>query len=126
MIKTELVIAVEDVEKSSAWYQNLLHCKGAHGGDIFEILTDDTGRHILSLHKWAEHAHPTLSNPKITAGNGLILYFVVNNLDLIWENAKQLNAKIEEEPHLNNNSGRWEFSVRDLDGYFVSVCTDNK
>lgn len=125
MIKTEVIIAVEEVEKSSEWYQRLLNCKSGHGGNAFEILTNEDNEQILSLHKWELHGHPTLSDSKIQAGNGLILYFVVDDLDLVWENAKHLKAKIEEEPHLNTNSGRREFSIRDLDNYFVSITSDN-
>ncbi|KIX22195.1 glyoxalase [Flavobacterium sp. 316] len=124
MIKTEPIIAVKNVHESSEWYQKLLNCKSGHGGDTFEILTNDNNEQILSLHKWSAHEHPTLSNPNIKAGNGLILYFVVDDLNLIWKNAKKLNAKIEEEPHLNINSGRIEFSIRDLDDYFISICAN--
>lgn len=125
MIKPEPILAVADVEKSSQWYQSLLTCKGAHGGNTFEILTNENNEQILSLHKWEVHGHPTLSDPTKETGNGLILYFVVDDLNLIWENAKKLNATIEEELHLNNNSGRMEFSVRDLDNYYISVTSDN-
>lgn len=126
MIKTEPILAVKDVAKSSAWYQKLLHCKSAHGGSTFEILTNENNQQILSLHKWKVHGHLTLPNPKIETGNGLILYFVVDDLNLIWANARKLGAHIEEESHLNNNSGRMEFSIRDLDNYYISVTSDNK
>lgn len=126
MIKTELIIAVKDVKKSSKWYQILLGCNSGHGGDIFEILTNDTGNQVLSLHKWGEHNHPTLHKPKKDNGNGFILYFLVDDLKLIWENALKLNAIIEEKPHLNKNSGRMEFSIRDLDNYYISVTTENE
>lgn len=122
-MRTEPIIAVEDVEKSSNWYQRLLQCKSGHGGPTFEILLNEQGEQILSLHKWGDHDHPTLSNPDITVGNGLILYFVVDDLDLIWKNAESLNAKIEKTPHINPNSGRREFSIRDIDGYYLSICT---
>ena len=121
MIRTEPVIGVDNVEKSSDWYQKLLGCKSHHGGDKFEILADQDDTVILCLHKWELHSHPTLSNPKITVGNGLILYFRVDNLDEIWENAKRLNAVIEEEPNLNQNSGKREFSIRDLDHYYLII-----
>jgi hypothetical protein len=120
MIRTEPIIGVKDVEKSSNWYQKLLGCKSNHGGQYFEILADENGTVILNLHKWEEHGHPTLSNPKL-AGNGLILYFRVDSLDEIWENVKNLNAKIEEEPNLNQNSGKMEFSIRDLDNYYLTI-----
>jgi len=122
MIKTEPIIAVTDVEKSSQWYQQLLGCIGSHGGSFFEILTDHDGAQVLSLHKWGEHEHPTFTHPE-NAGNGLILYFLVDDLNPIWENAKKMNATIEREPALNPNSGRMEFSVRDLDNYYISVCS---
>lgn len=126
MIKAEPIIAVAEVEKSSKWYQQLLNCKSAHGGNVFEILTDESGAQILSLHKWGEHDHRTLTAPGSSTGNGLILYFVVDNIKTIWANALALEAKIEEEPHLNTNSGRMEFSLRDLDGYYVSVTSDQR
>lgn len=121
MIRTETIIGVNNIEKSSNWYQRLLGCKSNHGGDTFEILADQDDTVILCLHKWEEHNHPTLSTPKMVAGNGLILYFRVDNLDEIWENAKRLSAEIEEQPHLNQNSGKEEFSIRDLDNYFITI-----
>ena len=121
MVRTETIIGVDDVEKSSNWYQELLGCKSNHGGEKFEILTNQEDTVILCLHKWAEHDHPTLSNPEITPGNGLILYFRVDNLDLIWENANRLNAVIEAEPNINQNSGMKEFSIRDLDNYYLMI-----
>ena len=83
------------------------------------------GNQILSLHKWAEHQHPTFTKSTANDSNGIIIYFVVEDLDPIWENAQQLNTIIEEEPHLNKNSGRQEFSIRDLDNYYISITSDN-
>lgn len=123
MIMTELVIAVENVKKSSKFYQDLLCCVSKHGGSVFEILTDENDRQILSLHTWGEHEHPTFTHKK-DAGNGLILYFVVTDIKSIWYNAKKMNAKIESEPKLNPNSGRLEFSIRDLDNYYISICSN--
>lgn len=121
MTRTEVIIGVENVSKSSKWYQELFGCKSNHGGDSFEILTDKDGTVILCLHKWGEHQHPTLTNPKIQVGNGLILYIRVDNLKKVWDNAQKLNAVIEEEPSLNQNSGKEEFAIRDLDGYYLLI-----
>ncbi len=121
MIRTETIIAVNDVEKSAEWYQQLLHCKRNHGGSTFEILADQDNTAILCLHKWGEHEHPTMTNPRIQPGNGLILYFRVSNLTGLWENAQRLKAVVEAPPHLNHNSGQEEFSLRDPDGYYVTV-----
>lgn len=88
MTRTETIIGVQDVEKSSRWYQNLLNCESRHGGSLFEILADLDGRVLLYLHKWGEHDHPTLTDPKIRPGNGLILYIRVSDLDKIWKMLK--------------------------------------
>lgn len=121
MLRTEPIIGVKHVPNSSAWYQQLLGCKSKHGGETFEILADEDDTVILCLHKWAAHGHPTLNNPNIHPGNGLILYFRVTDLDTIWQNAQLMQATIESPPHLNENSGQKEFSLRDLDGYYISV-----
>ena len=121
MIKSEPIIGVLDVEKSSEWYQKLFNCNSKHGGDKFEMLTADNGEIFLCLHKWGEHEHPTLSNPKIEPGNGLVLYLKVANLTEIWENAQKLNAKIEESPQVNPNSGKEQFCLRDLDNYYLMI-----
>ncbi len=123
MIRTEPIIAVKDVEKSSSWYQSLFNCKGKHGGPAFEILADQDETVILCLHPWEAHGHPTMTEATPQPGNGLILYFRVNNLEEIWKNARQLKAPIEAPPHINQNSGKEEFSLRDLDGYCLTVSS---
>ena len=126
MIKTEVIIGVKNVPKSAEWYMALLDCKTTHGGNNFEILVDKQGgATILCLHKWGVHEHSTLMSPDVKKGNGLILYFRVTNFNEVWDNARALYAVIEEVPHLNPNSGRQEFSLRDLDGYYVEIANDN-
>ncbi|MDC6350951.1 VOC family protein [Zeaxanthinibacter sp. PT1] len=125
MLRSEPIIAVRDVEASASWYMELLGCNRSHRGPLFEILTDEAGEQLLSLHRWDAHDHPTFKNPEIAPGNGLILYFVVDDLEKTWKNAEELKTKVEARPHLNTNSGRMEFSLRDPDGYFISVCSDN-
>ena len=125
MIRTEVIIGVRNVKKSADWYQSLLDCRTTHGGETFEILVDnDTNTPILCLHRWGAHEHSTLMSPDVKKGNGLILYFRVDDLDKVWNNARDLYAVIEEIPHLNPNSGRQEFSLRDLDGYYVEIAME--
>lgn len=121
MIRNEVIIGVRDVTKSSEWYQTLLNCQSSHGGETFETLTDESDNVILSLHKWGDHDHPTLANPDIQPGNGLILYFRIGDIEQVWQNAQKLNANIENTPHLNVNSGKKEFALRDIDGYYILV-----
>jgi hypothetical protein len=37
------------------------------------------------------------------------------------QRARTLVPRLEEEPHVNPNTGTQEFSLRDPDGYFVTV-----
>jgi catechol 2,3-dioxygenase-like lactoylglutathione lyase family enzyme len=121
MTRLETIIAVKDVAKSSKWYQDLLNLKSNHGGDSFEMLADENETVILCLHKWDEHDHPTMKDPSIEVGNGLILYFRVSDLKEVWERATKLSLDYEQEPHLNENSGQQQFSLRDLDGYYLMI-----
>ena len=65
--------------------------------------------------------HPTMTDPSITPGNGLMLYFRTNNLDKIYKRAKNSGCRIEEDIHLNPRPNKKEFALRDPDGYFLTV-----
>ncbi|HYG50865.1 MAG TPA: VOC family protein [Flavobacteriales bacterium] len=121
MIKLDPIIAVKDVETSSTWYQALFNCKSIHGGDEFDVLVSANNDVLLCLHKWGPHEHPTMKNPRITPGNGLILYFRTENLERIRKNAQASGLLIEEDIHVNPNSHKKEFSLRDPDGYYLTI-----
>lgn len=121
MLQLDPIIAVSNVEASSVWYQGLLGCKSIHGGSEFDVLADENGEIILCLHHWGAHEHPTMVRPEITPGNGLILYFRTDNMQNIRENARRHGYTIEEEIHVNENSTKQEFSLRDPDGYYLTI-----
>ena len=121
MTKIDPIIAVKDVGASTKWYQQIFGFKVHGGHEWFAVLLSENDEIILCLHKWDEHEHPTMMNPAITPGNGLILYFRTGNLDVIRQNAGKAGACIEEEIHLNPNSNKKEFSFRDPDGYYLTV-----
>ncbi|MDF3025989.1 MAG: glyoxalase [Fluviicola sp.] len=121
MNKIDPIIAVKDVNLSAAWYQSVFECKRKHGGSDFAVLEDENNEILICLHKWGEHAHPTMVNPTITAGNGLILYYKTDNLVAIRQNIEKMRYPVEEEIHLNPNSMKKEFSLRDLDGYYWTI-----
>ena len=124
MVRTEPIIGVSDVKKSSQWYQQLLGCRAAHGGDVFEILTDSDGTVLMCLHKWGEHEHPTLTSPEVKPGNGLILYFVVDDITKAFHQAREIDGHIVNGLKVNPNTGRTEFSLIDPDGYYISICSN--
>jgi len=92
-----------------------------HGGKRFEVLVSESGDILLCLHQWGDHLHPTMIDRNVTPGNGLILYFRTGILQQIHDNAIQAGADIVEDMHLNRNSTKLEFSLRDPDGYYITI-----
>lgn len=126
MTKIDPIIAVKDVNVSAEWYQAIFRCKRTHGGNDFAVLEDENGEMLICLHKWGEHEHPTMMNPNITPGNGLILYYKTENLEEIRQNVETMNHPIEEDIHRNPNSRKMEFSLRDKDGYYWIITEFHK
>ena len=123
MKRTWTIIAVNDVSTSFKWYQTLFgqpETLPAHH-DFGQILDSD-GTVLLCLHQWGAHDHPPLMSPGHgTPGNGLLLFFRVDDFDLILQRGRALAARFEEEPHVNPNTRTKEFSLRDPDGYYVTI-----
>jgi len=121
--RTWTIIGVRDVPRSFAWYQALLGQRPTPPGhSYFGQLVDSDGTVLLCLHAWGVEDHPSLRSPKGgTPGNGLLLFFRVDDFDAALKRARALGARLEEEPHLNPNTRTREFSLRDPDGYFVSI-----
>lgn len=121
MTKTDPIIAVKDVEASAKWYQTVFGCRRMHGGKEFATLVSENDEILICLHKWGEHGHPTMTNTTITPGNGLILYFRTENMNAIRQNVEKAGGSIEEDIHVNPNSTKKEFSLRDPDGYYLTI-----
>ena len=123
MKRTWTIIGVKDVRASFKWYQSLFgqpETRPAH--DDFGQLLDSDGTVLLCLHEWGAHEHPSLTSPDhATPGNGLLLFFRVDDFDSALQRARRLVSPLEEEPHMNPNTGTEEFSVRDPDGYYVTL-----
>src|SRR6187455_2877540 len=123
MRRTWTVIGVRDVHASFDWYQSLLglpRTTPAHS--YFAQILDSDGTVLLCLHEWGAHDHPSLTSPdSATPGNGLLLFFRVDDFDDALPRARALVDRLEEEPHLNPGTGTMEFALRDPDGYYVMV-----
>ena len=117
------IIGVADVPRSFAWYQTLF---GQPRTDPFHPdfaqVLDDDGTVLLCLHEWGVEDHPPLTSPEPgTPGNGLLLFFRVDDYDDALRRARDLVPVLAEEPSVNPNTRTREFSVRDPDGYFVTI-----
>ena len=123
MKRTWIIIGVADVLQSVNWYQSLLGLpETAPAHDYFGQIIDSDGTVLLCLHKWAAHEHPSLTSPHYAErSNGLLLFFRVDNFDIALARSRTLVSRLEEEPHVNPNTGTMEFSLRDPDGYYVTI-----
>ena len=121
------IIGVADVPQSVKWYQSLFGmAETAPSHDYFGQIVDSDGTVLLCLHEWGAHEHPSLITPNHgMPGNGLLLFFRVDDFELALERARSLASRLEEEPHVNPNTGAAEFSLRDPDGYYVTISALN-
>ncbi|MFL5305082.1 MAG: VOC family protein [Polyangia bacterium] len=123
MRRTWTIIAVRDVAASVSWYQTLLGLPAtAPAHPYFGQIVDTDGTVLLCLHEWGAHDHPSLSTPdRAQPGNGLLLFFRMDDFEAAVPRARALVGRLDEDPHLNPSTGTSEFSVRDPDGYRVTV-----
>lgn len=117
------IIGVQDVPRSFRWYQTLFGQQPtAPGHPEWGQLKDEDGTVLLCLHQWGFHDHPTLQSPAAaTPGNGLLLFFRVDDFDAALRRAEALVPALAEPPHRNPSTKTQEFSLRDPDGYFVTI-----
>jgi catechol 2,3-dioxygenase-like lactoylglutathione lyase family enzyme len=135
------MIAVADVEKSSAWYCELLGAASGHGGPEYEQVVVD-GELILQLHRQeSEHHHGTIGDPDQPLGNGVALWFELDSpdspsasssadspdsADALGEaaaRAEAMGAMIQTGVHLNPTAHHHELWLRDPDGYLVVLAS---
>lgn len=129
-MRPQPLIAVGDVEASSRWYQRLLGCRSAHGGPHYERLVGRNDALILQLHHWdvEDHHGPIGDRDVRPYGNGVLLWFEVDDFDAAVARAAELGAEILLPKHRNPPSGsggpnHWECWLRDPDGYTVVLAS---
>ena len=115
------MIVVGDVAASSDWYQELLGLQSGHGGDDFEMLMSGHDIALLLHHVDAEE-HAALTDPReLGPGGGVLLYFSVDDVQSVAVKAQAMNADVIDEPHENPKARAVEFSLRDPDGYALTI-----
>jgi catechol 2,3-dioxygenase-like lactoylglutathione lyase family enzyme len=121
--RTWTIIGVSDVPHSFKWYQSLFGLpETAPAHEYFGQILDGDGTVLLCLHQWGAHEHPSLESPDhAQPGNGLLLFFRVDDFDMALPRARALVARLEEEPNVNPATGTMEFALRDPDGYYVMI-----
>src|SRR5260370_42298341 len=123
MKRTWTIIGVANVPQSFKWYQSLLglsETSPAH--DYFGQIVDSDGTVLLCLHKWGAHEHPSLASPHYAKpGNGLLLFFRVDNFDAALPRARSLVSRLEEEAHVTPNTGTTDGSLRHPDASYNNL-----
>jgi catechol 2,3-dioxygenase-like lactoylglutathione lyase family enzyme len=129
-MRSQPLICCTDVEASSRWYQQLLGCRSDHGGKHYERLLAPDGRLILQLHcfETEDHHGPLAENKSKPYGNGVVLWFEVDDFDTVAARAHEMKAKVHLPKVRNPPDGKggpnhWEIWLRDPDGYLVVVCS---
>ena len=124
------MLAVNDVEASSRWYQRLFGCTSGHGGTHYERLIFN-GNLVLQLHGIdVEDHHGVIADKTQPLGNGPLIWFEVDDFDALVERAHEMGMEILLDKHCNppdRNGGpnHWEIWMKDPEGYkVVAVSPD--
>jgi len=117
------MIACRDVRASAAWYCKLFDATHDHDSDEFDRILR-SGRLLLMLHHWGsdEHGATLFDADAAPVGHGVVLWFLVEDLDDIYERARDMGCTIVEKPHENPLAHWQEFTLRDPDGYTIAVA----
>ena len=123
------LICVNDVEASSRWYQRLLGVHSGHGGPNYERLNAH-GKLALQLHRWDEdHHHGPIGDVNDQSrGNGVLLWFEVDDFDAAAARAAEMGAEVvlarhRNPPEVDGGPNHWELWLRDPDGYGVVIAS---
>jgi catechol 2,3-dioxygenase-like lactoylglutathione lyase family enzyme len=128
-MRPQPLIAVTEVEASSRWYQQLLGVRSAHGGPEYErLVAGDTL--VMQLHHFeVDHHHGAIGDPLDRPyGNGVLLWFEVDDFDAAHARAMEMGAEVMLPRHRNPPDGNggpnhWEIWLKDPDGYTVVLAS---
>lgn len=106
-MRAQPLLSVHDVEAASGFYQRLLGVRSDHGGPEYERLVTPDGQLVLQLHSFAvEHHHGAIGDPADRPyGNGVLLWFEIEDFDAAVARVEELGAEIVLPPHRNPPEG---------------------
>jgi predicted enzyme related to lactoylglutathione lyase len=121
-VRPQPLISVADVPAASRFYQAVLGATSDHGGEEYERLVVD-GELVMQLHSnEVEHHHGPLADDRQPAGNGVLLWFELDDFDAAVARTRATGAEIVTDVHVNPNAGHRELWLRDPDGYLVVLA----
>jgi len=138
-MRAQPLIVVRDVEVSSRFYRQILGCESGHGNVKerhsrfeYERLVDPRLHHtewgsdglILQLHAWdVDHHHGAMGDPSLPIGNGVLLWFEVDDFDAAVARTREVGARVVRDVHVNPNPQHRELWIADPDGYTVVLAS---
>jgi predicted enzyme related to lactoylglutathione lyase len=87
------------------------------------------GRLVMQLHRWdREDHHGPIGDANLPPGNGLLLWFEVDDFDAAEERIRKIGADVitpkhRNPPNADGGPNHWEIWLRDPDGYKVVICS---
>ena len=125
-VRAQPLIAVRDVISSSRWYCTLLGGESLGGGSDHDDVYDRVycaDQLVLQLHSWDDEEHPNLMSDDVPPGHGVLLWFELDDFDAGVARARELEAEVLEDVHVNSAARHRELWVRDPDGYVVVLAS---
>lgn len=108
--------------RASRWYQAVLGAKSGHGGDEYERIMLG-GVMLMQLHAFEEeHHHGRIGDPELPLGNGVAVWFELDDFDGAVARSRALKAEVHTDVHVNPNAQHRELWLRDPDGYLVVLA----
>lgn len=122
-MRSEPMIAVKDVQASSAWYCRLFGGTNEYQSGEFDRILHE-GQLLVMLREWGgdEHGGALFDARGGRVGNGVVLWFLVPDLDIVYAKAESMEATITVAPHDNPVTHWREFTLLDPDGYTLSIA----
>lgn len=126
MLSAEALIAVTDVEASSAWFQQILGVTSNHGGPYYDQLVDGSGRSALHLVRWGGSGHPsTRTRPDSGVGAGFELYVRYDtdeDLKSAVDRVRVAGAEVLVDHHYSELAHQEQLTLLTPDGYVLTLC----
>lgn len=122
VMQAQPLIALADIQAGSQWFQQVLGLASGHGGPEYEMLMDGDVM-VAQLHDWGAHDHAHVGRAAIESrGNGVLLWFITDDFDVLMQRVSGNNAVVLDGPVLNPNFGQREVWMSGPEGYVVVVA----
>lgn len=122
MMRPQPLIALDDVEAGSRWFQDVLGLTSGHGGTEYERLMDGSDL-VAQLHEWDADEHEHLGDrTDPSRGNGILLWFATDDFESALQRVRDQEVTALDGPLLNPNARQPEVWFGGPEGYVVVVA----